>query len=539
MDQTNTLYIKSPTGPWIDIATRLQKRGGLMPRLWISSDNAFHHRCQEQFPETSFIAHNDMLRLQAAPDQNTQMRHVVDVHFLDRNAAFEPIFYNMMDRWCSASESVPWEKSRAYYIGMANQLLALYQAYEIGAVILPTVPHRLYDYMAYLVARHLGIPFIMIEEANEILFHEDGSRSSLYFVTNDMQNRFAHIQDDIKTGDTPSPDLARYIATFDQSYEQRRPAYNKDKERAAQSLPNRLRAAYARIPYVLRAPFHVLKRRIETGEKEVNRLLLPYRTSADQPEVRFQSDRDFLRRYEATKKRAALARQAYNARAQEPDLNAPFIYFAASFQPERSSTPDAGLFQWTELMIEMLAAHLPEGWKIYFKEHPSNFRTPVQADNTRYPQFYDHLQSLCPDLTFIPLDSDPLEMIGHAKGVATSTGTTAWQAVTSGVPAIIFGEIWYQACAGIYRVSSHEDMAHAVSRIAAGDKPSRTDITDFLCAVEKLGGCYDWARGRADYPPQQKSGHKHSLDDLAGDILAAIENTKAETDNPKKRKLHA
>ena len=88
-----------------------------------------------------------------------------------------------------------------------------------------------------------------------------------------------------------------------------------------------------------------------------------------------------------------------------------FVYVASHFQPEKTTTPNANIFQWQELILEILNASIPENWMIYFKEHHQ-----ILENHSPY-QCSEHTTKITciSDVQFVPLDTNPL--IDHSQFV--------------------------------------------------------------------------------------------------------------------------
>jgi len=94
------------------------------------------------------------------------------------------------------------------------------------------------------------------------------------------------------------------------------------------------------------------------------------------------------------------------------------------------------------LMIEHLQRLLPNGWKILVKENPK------QGPFARGAMFFHRLNRL-ERVSMVPSDADTKELIKNSKLVATVTGTAAWEAIQMGVPAITFGNAWFNSLPGV------------------------------------------------------------------------------------------
>jgi hypothetical protein len=161
----------------------------------------------------------------------------------------------------------------------------------------------------------------------------------------------------------------------------------------------------------------------------------------------------------------------YESHVESPDLGNDYVYYPLQYQPERTSIPMGGLFTDQLLALDILTHSLPPGWTVYVKEHPRQFTgvVPQSIRLARSKQFY---KTLCNyddkkvRLVSPSVSSD--ELIRNSKCVATLTGTTGWEAVQRGIPAVVFGVPWYIRCPGVYAVTSVDSCSKVMGEIAAG-----------------------------------------------------------------------
>jgi hypothetical protein len=191
---------------------------------------------------------------------------------------------------------------------------------------------------------------------------------------------------------------------------------------------------------------------------------------------------------------AALAKIELENRYRElcvsPDLERPYVYFAMHYQPERTSCPDGDRFSDQHLAVALIAAFLPEGWRLYVKEHPSQFNYHGHGELARWNEYYDDLAAI-PGVTLVDVSVPSISLIDSARAVATVAGAPGWEALVRGKPALCFGAAWYGACRGAFRLESPEDAKAAFAQIAAGERPSRDDVLAYAGALEDIGRvCY-------------------------------------------------
>jgi capsule polysaccharide export protein KpsC/LpsZ len=134
-------------------------------------------------------------------------------------------------------------------------------------------------------------------------------------------------------------------------------------------------------------------------------------------------------------------------------------------------------------MIDMLSKLVPEGWKIYVKEHPSQFKDYQAAERAKPIQFYNMITSM-PKVEFVPLTYTSFELIDNAQASATVSGTVGWESVVRGKPTLLFGHSWYQDCKGVFVTHTVEDCKNAIQKIKNGYKVNMNEVKCFARVVE-------------------------------------------------------
>jgi hypothetical protein len=182
----------------------------------------------------------------------------------------------------------------------------------------------------------------------------------------------------------------------------------------------------------------------------------------------------------------------YNRLSSVVPLDVPYIYVALHFQPERTTSSLGGVFGDQFLLVDLLARSIPPGWRVYVKEHPSQFYPPFGGERCRHADFYRDLQS-CPNVHLVSLKMSTFELLDHSRAVATVTGTAGFEAVVRGKPALITGSAWYRYCEGVFYVPTEDGLRHALDVIEAGYHvdPAHVQIYmrvfDEFCARAGLG----------------------------------------------------
>jgi hypothetical protein len=190
------------------------------------------------------------------------------------------------------------------------------------------------------------------------------------------------------------------------------------------------------------------------------------------------------------KKRAMF--KVYSEVASAVPLNVPFVYVPLHFQPERTTSSLGGVFADQYLLVDLIARSLPEGWKVYVKEHPSQFYPPFAGERSRHQDLYRDLVQI-PRVHLVALSLSTFELIDRSQAVATVTGTAGWEAVLRGRPALVVGSPWYRYCDGVFVVSTESALQDALAKIQQGYAPDPRKVRLFvkvlteLCARAGLG----------------------------------------------------
>ena len=189
----------------------------------------------------------------------------------------------------------------------------------------------------------------------------------------------------------------------------------------------------------------------------------------------------------ASKKKDDMRRN-YERLAQPVETDKPYIFVPLAYQPERTTSPNGGFYVHQNLIIDLLARAMPEGWWIYIKENPAQFAKSghggTHGERSREPVFYKDILRL-KNVRFVSLSESTYDVLDSARAVATVTGTAGWEAVARGKPALIFGEPWYLGCEGTYPVKSAEDCKAAIESIVTCSDVDQGKVKLFLKCLEE------------------------------------------------------
>jgi len=187
------------------------------------------------------------------------------------------------------------------------------------------------------------------------------------------------------------------------------------------------------------------------------------------------------------------------------DLNDKYVFFPLNMQPERTTNPLGGAYFWNlEYVLDVLLTSLPNGWKIYIKEHPRQFsRALLKFSLARNIEFYEKMSS-DPRVFFINPKRDSYDLMSHSKCVAVVSGTLGWEAISNGKPIALFGYPWYRECPGVFHVSSIDKLKQYLIGIDKGS---------VSIDLEKISLYSGWVKNVSGYKGSLNKNLPSSLSD--------------------------
>lgn len=140
-----------------------------------------------------------------------------------------------------------------------------------------------------------------------------------------------------------------------------------------------------------------------------------------------------------------------------------YIFVPLHFQPERSTNPEGGAFRNQIAMVRRISEFLSEqpelDLTILVKEHPRQNSGDIRQLLQRDSHYYDTLCSI-PYVKMVPQDLDSSRLIAEATLVASVNGSSAWEALAAGVPALTGVFTWHSTCLASPNLSSAEFDSH-------------------------------------------------------------------------------
>ncbi len=383
---------------------------------------------------------------------------------LDYFVEVERDFYTISDRYAYFSKSFRTRKRLFRYA--IRYWLDFFAKNEIDGLFAICSPHNFPDYLAFHTAKYLGIKTLMTTDVmiNDHILLLDDYRQ-VFKVPEDFMAKKSN--EEIISSINP----VLYNKAFSES---REIAFTKLLNDKTLGLKN-VNIKPTKQPG--------LKKLIRYKKRLVKYLTLTMFKPRFKATFAMNGEfSDFSRRLFRLQSGIRLKRlkNAYEKLAVYPDYDNKFVYFAMHLNPERTSQPEAEVFEDHLLAIEILARSVPNDWVVYVKENPSQYGKKLNIVNGKhYRDASDYTDyTRLPNVKLMRQDVKTADLIKNATIVSTLKGTVGWETIGSGKGAVIFSNSWYSACRAAYRVDDVDSCKKAIASVL--EKKSDEIFTDKL-----------------------------------------------------------
>lgn len=176
--------------------------------------------------------------------------------------------------------------------------------------------------------------------------------------------------------------------------------------------------------------------------------------------------RNLLRRL-----RANWVRKLY----QQPVSGEKFLLYPLHFHPESSTSILAGSWLNEYEVISNIAFNLPEGMRLYVKDHVSAWAFPSL-------DFYRRIRAL-PNVRLLPPEALTKQLIRQSEAVITLTSTVGYEALLMKRRVFLYGRVFYEFHKGVTRIENpmllHSLFKEHLARPVDWDEAYNLD---FICA---------------------------------------------------------
>ena len=453
------IFVQVAMPYWLDVAAKLRDKYSWEICYLIGRKN--REKALKLFPNTVYHSKADV-RGNRVPDGCEAIKpSPLDKSLLTSLSYHESIFLKMMDRQNFNGALTYYERISTYH----SQIMywkGVLEHFRPDVVVYRIEPHVSHEYALYALCRLMNIPTIMFQRTSlpghvyPVSSFEEGSEiiRKAYSRALEMSN---------PPNASLSPETISHLEKLTQTYDEAIPFHLKYKLSHYKKSGD-FAGPISTLWRVAKVLFKAFKHKKAGLEVDPNHLSKKYHTNMG-----------------SFKRKKLLAH--YNRLAKSVDLTKPYVFTALQCEPERQTCPVGGLFGNQYLMIDLLSKLVPDDWKIYVKEHVSQFKDYQAVERAKTTEFYNRIVSR-PNVEIVPLTYTSFELIDHAKASATVSGTVGWESVVRGKPTLLFGYSWYRDCKGVFVTQTIEDCEKAIREIKNGYKINMNEVKRFAQVVE-------------------------------------------------------
>jgi len=425
----------------IEVAIELQNRSHEIIYWSTTSENSKIDRLK--FPNTILHSHFNASQGIAPPNIDISKFIPISKELIERFQKTESLVLSMMNKrfdWmCTDERKNLYFKILEYWNGILKK-------YNPDLIIFSAIPHTVYDYIVYELAKDIGIKTIMFDStliSDRYIVLEDFRKGSRLLARELENNSFKKYS---------LNDLSHDVREY----------YNKQTNQFYDSTPDYTKE----------------DKKNNTTQKIFLKKLKVIIDSIKNGSIIWRFFNYIFKSFGDNIKKEYLSIQV------DPDFSKKFIYLPLNYQPECTTSPQGDIFVNQILMIKIISYSIPDDWVIYIKEHPSQwFPRGLNFFSSRFKGYYEEISKF-KNTYIIPIKTNTYELINKSQAVATVTGTAGWEAVLRSKPAIIFGYPWYQNCPIILRVQDVESCKKAIQRIISGNIDNKDKVFNFLKALD-------------------------------------------------------
>ena len=449
----NVLYSCCIVDPYLDVAIKLESQLKLKPVYWVGDIQSVAFGSEDEeivkksFPEIVYQKYFDAWKgVFPGEVEEIYSQSYIDIDFIKKFSFHELQALSMMDRIDYDRYSFCYMERERYYHLLIKKWTACIKHYGVDLVISANNPHRVFDYVLYLVCRQNNINFVSFQ------FSMDAGR--IFPVVNFSDEKvLSNILDDEYSenllcrnyySDIPQDVLDNYNR-LTSDYNKARPRYMALHD--VDDVKNRnfffLMKRYMKY-HSLWGENSIFRGQTQTIYKNRNYSI---------EQSKFSLWEWFWKRKKTLRYNKTMC-DFYCKIASDVNYSVPYILFFLHYQPEETTSPTGGIFANQLLCIETLLNNTPSEVFVYVKEHPNQFMSHMQGHTKRIKDFYTDLLKN-PRIRFVPFEIDSFTLMSKALAVSTVTGTVGWEAAVRKKPVIVFGLVWYERMKGVLRITDN------------------------------------------------------------------------------------
>ena len=171
-----------------------------------------------------------------------------------------------------------------------------------------------------------------------------------------------------------------------------------------------------------------------------------------------------------------LRKNFINKNFQKNIVDDNFIYFPLQVEPDRNLLLGAPDYTDQLNSITQIVKSLPDGYKLYVKEHPGQNRT------WRDISYYKKILKLN-NIKLIHHSFPSEKIYEKCSLVITAVGTSGFEALFYGIPVIVFGDVLYSNISGVTKMNSFDELTSLIQN-SLNQKPEPDELNLLLKLLE-------------------------------------------------------
>lgn len=460
----NVFYSICVADPWIQVAKKLEQEQGWKPVYWNGyHDDGSREKVAEVFPDAIYQGyHASWKGIFPSEVEARYFEGALDIDLLNAMAPYELQAIRMMDRMDPDRNSFNFMERQRHFRNLLRYWLGCLRWLKPGVVVSAIVPHRVFDYVLYLLCRHEGIPYLCFR--GSVFRGRSFPLTDIFSMGNILDDAIVrHLDSDCTTDELRQKLPKDVLAKLDdlrKDYAEAEPVYMKQNvQKHAKS------ASLTGLTKKMVNDFRTSSD-LYLGEHGFLKNGMSYLVERDvEPENSKLSVASYARLKLKNNKYKNELKAYYESLTTAPDFSKKYVVLNLHYQPEMTSNPSGDVFADQMLCVDVLSRHLPDDWLIYVKEHRSQFYAHAEGHTSRIRGMYTDMAKF-PNVRLLPLKTDPFVAIKNANAVATITGTSGWEAMAMGKPVVLFGMSWYEKFTGVLRISDEKSASKLVDFIS-------------------------------------------------------------------------
>lgn len=453
-------------------------QNGVEPVYW-SGDKSIGSDIVNAFPDVIFHDQKQALvGIWPEPVASSTGLEYLSESLLEEYADVQRVYMELAMTRAGGGGFQWYELADSFHCALAASL-SLVKKLKPDVWISETPPHYMYDYVLFEVCRKHNIKTLMF------------SRTHLpcrTFVVDEIDfdpSKLIEYANNVKEFEFDEP-LKKYVDGVRSSYDKGIPLLIKKNHKfddfnrySYSNILSRLKKKAKGIRSKIRPEKIKSLFGIETPNSAAQYLKQNDKKWVDSYVTRFEY---LSRRLQDVKKRVRML-HSYHEKITDIDFDKKYIYFPMNLQPECTTVPQAGLYSDQILSLRLLSDSMPDDWRIFIKECPAMFEWH-RGSFARHATYYDDLQAI-DKVDFVPLATNPFHLIDNSQCVVCSTGTTGWEAILRGKPALMLGDLyWYKGFPGTHRAKSANEMRAFFDKLVASKVQfSQEDVDRYIYAI--------------------------------------------------------